>query len=408
MRPRRLASLFVAAVLAACGSGSTDVSSSNRFGGGAGAADPPGKPLAVMTRNLYVGGDLMLPFASQDPIGAASTVWADILASDVPGRMRAIALEVSAARPDLLGVQEAFRFVVTQLGTGTVLMDIDFLELLQGALESPGHWDGDDDGEDDDVPGIGRWRLAVAQEHTVLTVPFLDRGVAVTLIDRDAILVGPGVKIRAASGGDFAAEFVTTLAGAIPVHLKRGFTVAEVTRRAVPFTFVNVHLEEQELGPLQSVQAKELLARFGAVGPLVLAGDFNSDPFDPAYAASPAPIPTPYQLLSASGLVNVWDAVGVGTGNTWGFPGDLRPPGALTQRLDHVFLGGAIVPVAAFRVGLEPLAALDGRWPSDHAGLVARLRIQKPAEHEDEGEDDDRDGDRDGDCLADAGKGKGP
>jgi hypothetical protein len=399
MRARWLASLLAAAVLTACGSNGNSASSSVRGGGGSGE-DAPGKPLAVMTRNLYVGGDLFLPFVSQDPLGAASTVFADILASDVPGRMKAIALEVSGARPDLLGVQEGFRFLVTPVGqTGPVLLDLDFLALLQGALESPGHWDGDDDGEDDDVPGIGRWRLAVAQEHTILTVPFLDRGIQVTMIDRDAILVGPGVKIRDASGGDFAAEFITSLAGVIPVHLKRGWTVAEVTRRDVPFTFVNVHLETQEFGPLQSVQAQELLARFGAVRPLVLAGDFNSDPFDPAYAASPAPIPTPYQLITGSGLENVWDAVGVGTGNTCCFPGNLLPPGALTQRIDHFFLGGAIAPLASYRVGLEPLAALGGRWPSDHAGVVAKLRIQKPADRDDDEDDDE--------AIADAGHGEG-
>jgi hypothetical protein len=65
MTLRRLVSLFVAAALAACGSSGSGSSSAVHGGAGTGAADGPGKPLAVMTRNLYVGGDLFLPFVSQ-------------------------------------------------------------------------------------------------------------------------------------------------------------------------------------------------------------------------------------------------------------------------------------------------------------------------------------------------------
>lgn len=389
MALRRLVLSFAAAVLAACSSGGSGASSAELHGAGGAGAGIPGKPLTVMTRNLYVGGDLFLPFVSQDPLGAASTVWGDILASDVPGRMKAVATEVRLTGPDLVGLEEAYRFIVTPLGqTSPVLLDLDFLALLQGALESPGHrsCDGRDD---DDVPGIGRWRLAAAQEHTVITIPFVDRGVQITMIDRDAILVGPGVKVVSTDGGNFAAEYATSLAGVIPVHLKRGWVEAQVERRGVPLTFVAAHLETKDFGPLQSLQMQELLGRFAAVEPLVLVGDFNSAPVDPPYAVGSTAVPTPYQMASQV-LTDAWDAVGLGSGYTCCFPADLRPPGALVERVDLVWLNGPIAPLLTFRTGLFPLPWLDGRWPSDHAGVVAVLKVQKgeQADDDDEGQDD--------------------
>lgn len=376
MTLRPLVAPLAALALAACsGGGGTSTQAAARAGGDGDGAQAEAKRLTVMTRNLYVGGDLFLPFVSPDPLAAASTVWGDILASDVPGRMKAIAAEISAARADLVGLQEAYRFVVTPLGASApVLLDLDFLALLQGALDSPGRWDGDLDGGDDDVDGQARYRLAAAQPHTVLTVPFPAQGIQITMTDRDAILVGPGVHVLATDGGDFAAEFDTTLAGVIPVRQTRGWVSAEVRRRDATLTFVNTHLETKTFGPLQTAQAQELLALLPA-GALVLVGDLNSSPADPPIPFGGATVPTPYQLLT-SALTDTWEAVGAGPGFTCCFPPDLRPPGELVERIDVVLFRGEASARAAARLGTEPLAALGGRWPSDHAGVVANLRVR--------------------------------
>lgn len=395
MSLRPLYASLAALALAAC-SGGPGVSAQGASTGAAGAAreGAEAKKLTVLTRNLYVGGDLFLPFVSPDPLLAVSTVWGDILASDVPGRMRAVADEIATARPDLVGLQEAFRFVVTPLGASApVLLDLDFLALLQGALDSPGRWDGDLDGDDDDVPGQARYRLAATQPHTVLSVPIPAQGIQITMTDRDAILVGPGVHVLATSGGDFAAEFDTTLAGVVPVRLKRGWVQADVRRRDAALSFVNVHLETKSFGPLQSLQAQELLALLPAQGPLVVSGDFNSSPEDPPVFVGTTAVPTPYQLLT-SVLSDTWAAVGDGPGLTCCFPGDLRPPGDLVERVDLVLFRGGVTARAASRVGTEPLAALGGRWPSDHAGVVARLRVPETEDADEDGPEHEPDGDR--------------
>ncbi len=355
---RRSLLSLAAALVASCGSSGPEtaadaVSTSAVDPGNAGG----NKLLTVMTRNLYVGGNLFLPFVSPTPLDAAAEVWADILASDPPLRMAAIADELRAARPDLVALEEVYRFVVTPIGaTSPVLLDLDFLAALEAALAGdPLH-------------------VVATQQQTTLTVPFPDQGVQITLIDRDAILADEDVVVRSAGGGSFDAAFATTLADVIPVLQKRGWVEVAAKHQGVPFTFVATHLEVKEFGPLQSLQALELLARFGATAPTIVAGDLNSDPSDPAYLLpGRPPVPTPYQLLST----RFRDVAG-GVGDTCCFAADLRPPSALFERVDLVFVRGAITPVSAHRIGTTPLEALGGRWPSDHAGVVATVRLENP------------------------------
>ncbi len=355
----------LAASLAACGSSNDGVSTDPIS---TGAVDPGNaggnKVLTVMTRNLYVGGDLFAPFLSQDPLGTAAEVWGDILASDVPGRMAAVADEIGLARPDLVGLQEAYRFVVTPLGAEEpILLDLDFVGNLEAALAARA----------EPLP----YRLVAQQQHTVLTIPFPAQGVQITMIDRDAILADEDVVVESSDGGNFVAEFVTTLAGVIPVHQKRGWVEVNAKHQGMDFTFVNVHLETQEFGPLQSFQALELAARFAATAPLVVSGDTNSDPTDPAYPVSAtSTVPTPYTILTGA-LTDAWSALGNGSGLTCCHDADLRT-GDLYERVDLVLFRGAISPMSARRVGLDPLASIGGRWPSDHAGVVATLRLEDP------------------------------
>ncbi len=362
---RRLLAPLAAALLAACGASgaasSTDpISTSAVDPGNAGG----NKLLTVMTRNLYVGGDLFLPFVSPDPLLAASTVWGEILASDPPARMAAVAGEIRAAGADLVGVEEAYRFVVTPLGASApVYLDLDYLAALEGALAGTA---GDDD---------PAYRVVASQAQTTITVPFPDQGVQITMIDRDAVLARSGVLVRSSEGGSFDAHYATTLAGVIPVKQTRGWVSVQAKHQGVAFTFVATHLEVKEFGALQSLQAMELLGRFGTSEPVILVGDTNSDPGDPPYAIPglPAPIPTPYQLLTGA----FRDAASA-VGDTCCFAGDLRPPSSLYERVDLVLVRGALAAGPAYRVGIDPLAVLGNRWPSDHAGVVATIRLENP------------------------------
>ncbi len=311
------------------------------------------KFLTVMSRNLYIGADIFAPFQSPDPLGAATEVFNQVVASNIPGRARAVASEIAATGSDLVGLQEAFRIVVTPLGaTEPILLELDFLDELADGLA------------DLDLS----YTVAAVEEHLDLTVPLPALGVQVRVLDRDAILADADVEVLSSGGGDFVARFETTLAGVIPVTVLRGWTEAEVRHEQVQFTFVNTHLEVKEFGPLQTLQAGELLARFGDAEQLVLVGDTNSAPTDEAVG------PTAYELLAAT-FEDAWTRAGDGEGLTCCFDADITPPSRkLFERVDLVFATPNVEAKAAFRTGLD---ALGGRWPSDHAGVVAILRLDK-------------------------------
>ncbi len=361
------------AALAGCGPGA-DGPASTRAAVSSTSVHPesPGRKkfLTVMTRNVYVGADLFEPFQSEDPLGTAAKVWAEIQASDFASRAGAIAEEIAGASPDLVALQEVYRFVVTPLGaTEPVLQELDYLALLMEKLAP------------------GRWRVAAAQPQTDLLIPFPGLGVQIRIVDRDVILADVGVDVLATDSGNFAAHFETTLGGVVDVVVKRGWVEAVVRKEGLTTTLVNTHLEGKEFGPLQSLQAGELALRVGGVEPLVVVGDTNSDPGDPPYTIPgpnpgdpPTVVPTPYQILTGS-LADTWIQAGEGPGLTCCFDADIAPPSrALYERVDLVLLRGAVTPKAAWRVGLDPLATLGDRWPSDHAGVIGILRFDDTSE----------------------------
>jgi endonuclease/exonuclease/phosphatase family metal-dependent hydrolase len=386
MRSRRLFTrlvLVLAATLAACGnSGDGDGSADALSSGGSGRGPLLGHDLVVMTRNLYVGADLFEPFLVDPDIAVTTAleVFQDIVASDVPGRMAAVADEIERTRPDVVGLQEAYRFVVTDLQGGDPVV-IDFLSDLERALA--------------ERPRPLHYRRVAEQAHTVLTLPFVEQGFAVTLIDRDAILVDQDVHVSSSSGGNFDADFVVTLAGVIPVEQKRGWVEVAAKHHGDSFTFVNTHLEVKEFGPLQSLQAQELLALFGDTRPTILVGDTNSAPTDPPFTVpspgGPVIVPTPYQILT-SAFRDAWSETRGAPGFTCCFDADLAPPSRdLFERVDLVLFRGDLKARFAFRIGLEPLASLGDRWPSDHAGVVAILRFRDHGQGHG-GKDDDHGG----------------
>jgi hypothetical protein len=70
---------------------------------------PSAVVLEVQTYNMYFGADLTPLFASSDPVAAASAIWAEMQASMIPERARAVAELIAEDAPDLVGLQEVSR-----------------------------------------------------------------------------------------------------------------------------------------------------------------------------------------------------------------------------------------------------------------------------------------------------------
>ena len=123
---------------------------------------------------------------------------------------------------------------------------------------------------------------------------------------------------------------------------------------------------------------------------VVMVGDFNSSPEDiPGSATDPSdgkvkPYVPPYMLATGIfGYLDTWLLQKrYDEGYTSGFDEYVSDPDAqLTTRIDHIFVDPGdktIEKVKAIVVGDEVKdMTRNGLWPSDHAGVVAKIKFSK-------------------------------
>lgn len=328
------------------------------------AADARTVPVKVMTRNIYLGADLVPAFSTQSREEferEAGEIFRTVQETDFPARSELLADEIAATRPHLIGLQEASLWRRDENGGDQPATTVvyDYLRILQRALRERGV----------------SYRAVVVQREADIEVP-TNLGHDVRLTMRDVILVrrGSGVRIRRRLRGHFDENLrVTTPVGTFTSL--RGWTAVDASRRGVRFRFVNTHLEAFG-DAIRAEQARELTrGPLDTRGRVILVGDVNSDPADEDEAADA------YNVLDGSGLRDAWTIVRRAAGYTSGFDefvmGDLS---ALERRIDVVMFRGRVVALSAIRVGDDPDNRTDdGMWPSDHAGVVARLGLRTAA-----------------------------
>ena len=328
-------------------------------------ADGP-RPVKVMTWNLYYGfddGPVIAAALSGDPslvAQAATEAWRQVHATDFHRRVRDIALRVCLEAPDLVGVQEAVRYVQSD-ATGSIVERLDHLEILVAALRAVG------------LP----YEVVSSVDTTAVDLPVLDAAgnlTVVSLQDRNAILARSRQEGVAVSNPQSGTYQVILGPPDFPFPLAQGWASVDVEASGRRFRFVTTHLEDASadpaaLTPLQEAQALELVNVHLASGlPVVFAGDFNTDGF--------RRWPT-YRLLTRDlGLADAWTDANRGRpGLTWGQSPDLlNPVPRFTQRLDLVLFSGPFRVTDADVVGATLLDRVPaGMWPSDHAGVVVTL-----------------------------------
>jgi endonuclease/exonuclease/phosphatase family metal-dependent hydrolase len=196
-------------------------------------------------------------------------------------------------------------------------------------------------------------------------------------MDHDVILARADVTTTPALARNFLAAVELPLPDSLSsVEILRGFVAVEASIGGRRGLFVNTHLETRAFPTIQVLQATELLLALGAQhGPVLLVGDFNSDP-------DGSSTPT-YELITKAGFVDTWTRrLGPPEpGYTCCQAPDLRNEESLLhRRIDIVFGRGlglrpSRVEVDAWVVGDEPADRTpSGLWPSDHAGVVTELR----------------------------------
>jgi endonuclease/exonuclease/phosphatase family metal-dependent hydrolase len=198
----------------------------------------------------------------------------------------------------------------------------------------------------------------------------------IRLTDRDVILARGDLAVSAPAAVTYQARLPTIAVEAfgatLEIDVRRGFVAVNAMVGGATYRFVNTHLEpaaSDDALAVQRAQAGELVAALAREPlPVILAGDFNS----------PAPEGETYQALLSAGYVDTWLRGRSEPGFTWGHAPDLgNEDAALSQRLDLILVRGSVCPnLPAFVVGDDPQRrTVSGLWPSDHAGVVARLRL---------------------------------
>lgn len=355
------------------------------------------KPLEVMTRNVYLGGDIQRPIAAAagcpDQISclvavanANAALWTTIERTDFPARAKLLAAEIARHKPDVVGLQEVAKWrsgtlELTEVGVpNATLVDLDFLEVLKRELRARGaHYDV--------VVSRAQTDIEAPAFTGVPGTPSFGSARDVRLTMRDVLLKrrASSYKVLRRGGGQFRTG-LSLSAGGLPVSVVRGFGFADL--RAAGGRTVRVittHLEAFSSG-IALAQAAELLAGPASRTdrPVVLLGDFNSDPLDASTKpGDPTPHWAAYRLVTQQGgFTDTWPALGgaSGPGFTSGL-GELvndADTSSIDHRIDFVFArpaaGGPAIRVD--RGAITGLAARTprGLWASDHAGVVVRLR----------------------------------
>lgn len=314
----------------------------------------PPRRLSVATYNLYLGADLALLFgvASADELATQVEVVRDQLArTDFVPRAAAVARILARERVDVVGLQEVSRWATAPAAldgaVGPEEVTADFLPTLLDALEAAGApYDvhAANPSFAGGLPVDGRWMSV--------------EGANVTLVRRGGPFTVTGERT-----GTFARGHVVRIGReGLELPLARGWGVVDGEVGGARVVLANVHTEAYDAAT-RDAQRDELLALLADEDcPVVVTGDLNATP-------SEVGVPAPY--------VDAWTAAGndPGAGYTCGQAADLaNPTSELRARIDYVFVRGAdVLDCRVVGAGKDDRTTPGRLWPSDHAGVVARL-----------------------------------
>jgi endonuclease/exonuclease/phosphatase family metal-dependent hydrolase len=340
-RELKIGSFFAAAVVAVLA-----------FGPAQAVAAPRTVDVTVMSRNLFLGANL-LPLAGSAPGAefeqAAGSVLAQVRAGEPAARMRLVAREIAAARPDLVGLQEVTTWRTGPKSDPAPATDlvVDYLAVLRRELAAAG----------------ARYRVVADQRTLNLEGP-TDSGVDVRITNGNAVLARRGVKVSHARSSDFRNLLTIPTRALGDVAVTRSFNQLDAVVRGARLRFVNAHLEAYSAATRLD-QAKELVARaLGPRRPTVLVGDLNSGPSLPKPEDRP-----PYQAIAGAGFKEARTAR-----PQCCFDDDLVN-GSWDHIVDHVLTRPKVRLVRSFVTGTARTPG--GRYPSDHGGVVSILRLRR-------------------------------
>ena len=346
-----------------------------------------GPTITVMTRNLFLGADLAPAIEAAsipEAIDGAGTIWNELQSTKFPERAAPLAREIKRSKADLVGLQEValWRQQIPSDGGAPPIspipgaqpasdVEFDFLALLRAQLKKIG----------------ARYRVVVVQNEFAGELPAdVDHNDATgtgplagfgadfdaSLTMRDVILVrrGSNVKLGRTRKGHFETRYEPSIGG-IVIPVDRGWVSVEAKLRGGRFRFVNTHLEAFGDPKIREAQAKELIA-----GPLdtrrqvILVGDLNSgigrhnEPERPGDDLA-------FRALARFGMKDR------GAIQSCCYDNLFDPNSVFDHTVDHVLTKPGLRKIRAYVTGDDASErTASGLWPSDHGGVVSRLRMR--------------------------------
>jgi hypothetical protein len=333
--------------------------------------------LRVMTYNANEGTDLLEVQAAQtqtDFLFAVGATIAQVRETNPPARMQALAKQIIAASPALVGVQELDQWSTGPLNAdftcGATTLEFDMLKELQDALTAQG----------------AHYKVAVqAQQYVFPPTPGLIASsgfLCVQLTNNIAILARTDLDASQFSWSNpNSAQYTATLFFPTPVGvvpLPRAWASVDATSHGQSFRFITTHLESVDttlfgLPSIREAQGAEL--RSGPANttmPVIIAMDSNSQ-------AVPLPQDSTYIDFALAGYNDVWSQLhpGVQGLTCCQSEPDNNPVSQLYQRIDLILTLGPIGAQNIQLFGATPASrTVDGLWPSDHAGVAAQLVLE--------------------------------
>jgi endonuclease/exonuclease/phosphatase family metal-dependent hydrolase len=341
-----------------------------------------------MTRNVFLGADLAPAInATSIPaaIDGAGVIWNEFQRTRFPDRAKPLAREIKRSRADLVGLQEVAQWrrqspsdggapPISPIPTSTPATQIeqDFLAILRRELRRI----------------RARYRVVAVQREFDAELPVDVDGSDATgtgplagfgsdfdarLTMRDVILVRRGSKVRLGKvrRGHFETRYEPNIGGVV-IPVDRGWVSVEARRRGKRFRFVNTHLEAFGDPRIREAQARELTR-----GPLdtrrqlVLVGDLNSgvarhnEPEQPGDDLA-------FRALARFGMKDN------GAVQSCCYDNLFDPNAVFDHTVDHILSKPGLRRLRARVTGDDAgQRTASGLWPSDHGGVVSRLRLRR-------------------------------
>jgi hypothetical protein len=345
--------------------------------------------VTVLSRNLYLGADVGIALELiPDFPAAAQFMWNQVKANDFARRAPKLAQEAISSDADVIGIQEATIWYCKKNAWSKKVEVLNFTKQFLEATKAQGS---------EYVLAKFEGREAFNPGYSIAAVPFLtmvndpstfqplfgqDKA-ACGFVIGDALAIKKELENKVLKVGN--TEYVNTYS-IVPtlMTIYRGYTWADITIGNQPVRFVTTHLEsiwDEGKVPNAAKQATQLVKDLQSTTmPVVVIGDFNSDPRDPRPLDAPNPGEQPsasdacpaqkhncsaYWIMRDAGFIEADPNPLLPENYSWGTSALLAGPDAarfeeaakmgneygFSDRLDYVFIKNGIKELSSTIIG---------------------------------------------------------